>query len=461
MNKKGVVPFLFIGSIMILLIAALIGVAQAADQPDLSIPLTLEQVIEIALERNTAILAAQKGVEVEDKNLSIARRQRIPRVDLFGSYQTFPSESRLPTREREFLALEEQNFSDLNNNLVTGGVRASVPLFTGGRIEAEIRAGEHATGVARQGFQKGRDELIFQVTLVYHQILMLQKLKEADELAVGNLIESKRIIERFVEVGKAPRLDLLRIETRLANVRQELIRANNAIEVADARLKTLMGLEGATKRIVLAGTLAYVPQPVDLQEGIRQALERQPSYLAQKEKVELLKQKVLIAQSERLPQISLSGGYLIAHGFESDRSEDATEAMVSLSIPIFDGGLIRTRVAREQAELERAQREEEGIKLSVIFDVKRSYQDLIEADERVKNTEVSLDAAREGLRIEQLKLETGKGIVNDVLDAQADLLKAEVNYAEALADHRVAYAALRRAIGDIEHQTFRQEVNQP
>lgn len=445
---------------MILLIAAPIGMAQTAEQPpDLSSPLTLEQVIEIALERNPALLAVQKGIEVEEKSLSIARKQRIPRVDLFGSYQTFLSESRLPTREREFLALEEQNFSDLNNNLVTAGVRASVPLFTGGRIDAEIRAGEHATVVARQGFQKGRDDLIFQVTLVYHQILMLQKLKEANEVAVGNLIESKRIIEKFVEVGKAPRLDLLRIETRLANVRQELIRANNAIEVSDARLKRLMGLEGLTKRVTFEGTLAYVPQPVDLQEAIQQALVRQPSYLAQKEKVDLLAQKVRIAQSERLPQISLSGGYLTAHGFESDRSEDATEAMVSLSIPIFDGGVIRTRVAREQAELEQARREEEELKLSVLFDVKKGYQDLIEADERVKNTEVSLDAAREGLRIEQLKLETGKGIVNDVLDAQADLLKAEVNYAEALADHRVAYASLRRAIGEIGPQIFREEIN--
>lgn len=442
---------------------ALSPVAQVAalEEPALTGPLTLERAIQMALERNAILQAAQKGIEVEEKGLSIARRQRLPRVDLFGSYQTFPSESRLPTREREFLALEEQDFSDLNNSLVTGGVRASVPLFTGGRIQAEVRSGEHATAMARHGFQQVRDDLVLQVAQVFYAILMLEKLKEANEVAVGNLVESKRVIKKFVEVGKAPRLDLLRIETRLANVRQELIRANNAIEVADARLKTVMGLEGVTQRLVLDGELAFVPRPVDLPMSIQQALERQPAYLGQKEKVKLLEQRVRAAQSERLPQVTLSGDYLAAHGFESDRSEDATEAMLSLSMPVFDGGLIRTRVAQKRAELERAQSELEGLKLSVTFEVQKAYQDLVEAVERVKNTEESLEAARESLRIEQFKLEAGKGIVNDVLDAQADLLKAEANYAEARADHRVAHAALKRAIGAVEPQMFREEVGQP
>lgn len=445
----------------ILSISVLMAWAQVADGPDPSRPFTLTRAIEMALERNATLRAAQKGIEVEDRGLSMARRQRIPRLDIFGSYQAFPTDSRLPTREREFLALEEQEFSDLNDQLAAGGIRASVPLFTGGRISAEIRSGEHATAIAMQQFYQSRDDLILQVAGVFYKILELQKLKEADEVAVGNLVESKRIVEKFVEVGKAPKLDLLRIETRLAHVRQGLIRVNNAITVANARLKTLMGLEGVAPRIAIEGRLAYQAWPLDLQQNIQQALERQPSYLSQKEKVKLLEQKVRVAQSERLPQVMASGDYIAVHGFESDRTYEATEAMVSLSMPVFDGALIRNRIAREHAELDKARSELEALRLSVMFEVQKAYQYLLEAEEQVKNTEVGLGSAREGFRIEQVKLDAGKGIVNDVLDAQADLLKAEGNYAEALADIRVAYVTLKWAIGAIDLIDLQEEGIQP
>jgi len=51
------------------------------------------------------------------------------------------------------------------------------------------------------------------------------------------------------------------------------------------------------------------------------------------------------------------------------------------------------------------------------------------------------------LRLEQLKYANGKGLVNDVLLAQAKLLQVQVGYYTALRDYGVAQAALRRAIG--------------
>ena len=55
--------------------------------------------------------------------------------------------------------------------------------------------------------------------------------------------------------------------------------------------------------------------------------------------------------------------------------------------------------------------------------------------------------ADEALRIEQVRLKTGKGVINDVLDAQADQLISKVEHVTALINHRVAMATLVHATG--------------
>jgi outer membrane protein TolC len=68
----------------------------------------------------------------------------------------------------------------------------------------------------------------------------------------------------------------------------------------------------------------------------------------------------------------------------------------------------------------------------------------------VQAAEAGLAQAREALRIEQLRLTLGRGIITDVLLAQADLLRAEVTHDEALAANQIARVQLQRALGTLE-----------
>lgn len=89
------------------------------------------------------------------------------------------------------------------------------------------------------------------------------------------------------------------------------------------------------------------------------------------------------------------------------------------------------------------------VELNIKAQVRSAYLDILASEERVNAAEAALQQALESLRIEQLKLQTGKGIVNDVLDAQADQLQNEVNYLQAIADHNISIIALQRAVGRI------------
>lgn len=68
----------------------------------------------------------------------------------------------------------------------------------------------------------------------------------------------------------------------------------------------------------------------------------------------------------------------------------------------------------------------------------------------MRAAQTALAEAQEVLRIEQLKLSVGKGLVQDTLDAQPAALQAENNYSRALADANTAWVLLARATGTVE-----------
>jgi outer membrane protein len=244
-------------------------------------------------------------------------------------------------------------------------------------------------------------------------------------------------------------VDLFKVNTRLAAVRQELIRVRNEVELAHAVLKTLMGLD-VTEPITVKGALGTEAIPLALVQDLRESERRRPELQARRRAVEVQAQQVRIARGARLPSVSLRTQYMGGAG-ESEFGQPLGDfvAGVNISIPLFTGGQLTARIAQEEARLARARQEFEKARLDIQLDVQSAHLQITEARERVATAQAALDEAREALRIEQLKTEVGRGIIEDLLDAQAAELQAETNHTRALADYNTALVARRKAIGRI------------
>ncbi len=411
------------------------------------LPLTLEQAIRMAQTRNPGYRSTVIAGEVAQFDHETARRQRYPRVDLFASYLGAPIEDKrlIPRTLLEDLSQDEK----FDNQIATLGVRARLPVYTGGRIDAQIRAAEDTREKAGFEARQTLENLVFDVTRTFYTLLVLDRIRVAEQASVQDLEESQRVIQQLFDVGRTARLDLLRVATRLANVRQALIRTDSTIETTQARMRRLIGLDETDRRPPrLLGDLSYRPAPPgDLEELTGKALEQRPAYRALQAQLAAQDQRQRIARSERRPQVNLDAVYLGAAGLDNDTSADDATLSLTFSLPVFDGGVIRSRVNRENARYRQLQQRLADLRLQVSFEVQASVNAIREAGERVNNTEAALATAQEALRVEQKKLVVGKGIINDVLDAQSDALRVEVDHATALADHRIALAALARATG--------------
>lgn len=429
--------------------------------------LSLEQVLNLALENNHKLKSSEASVRAASKGLSVAKSMRWPMVKFSTFYEGFPLEPKLliprhmdiPTAEQ--VMPMPQGMLDFFNrqfhrNIFNISVSASWQLFTGGKISGLVNLTRSATELAQENLQFTKDELIFNVSKTYYKILQLQKVVEAQQKSVETLQESYRRVEQFVEQGKATQLDLYRLEARLANVEQSLIQSRGMLQKTYVLLNTLLGSEDVSQPLSLSDSLRVAPLEIDRETATAEALQNNPEFLALRHAVEMQEQKVRIARSVLFPNLTANAMYKLATTTSEEQLfdkefgdfRDDASILVTLSFPIFEPQSWN-KIGQEKALLQQKQEALQQLRLKVMQQVESTYLDVQESLKRIEAARKSLQAGRESLRIEQLKLQTGKGLVNDVLDAQADQLKAEVFYLQALADYNIAVVALKKAMGRI------------
>lgn len=445
-------PGIAAGVLSALLVAVPASVQPSAQAPSTGVVpsdgLTLAQVIDEALKQSPAIGAATAGLQVAAESARFARAEQLPRFDFASRYDYLGPRQQLPMRGAVFNLRQLVAPFDYNDTLYRVGAGVSLPLYSGGRISATIGREEFGQGRAQEDLRLSREELMTALARTYYRTLQLQEEVRATEASLASLRESQRLVRAQVDVGTAARVELLKINTRVAAVEQALIRVRNGEEVARTELTTLMGREGFTEKVQVRGPLAYTPGPRQLSEHLDLAIEQRPELRAQDLTVSMEQQNVRIAHAALLPQVNLNGFF---EGIAGNASPffDQESAFVAVSIPLF-AAQDRVRVARARVRVNEAQEQLRQLRLRTRLEVEQAYLSLDAAEQQIAAARTGVEEAQEVLRIEQLKLSVGKGIAQDTLDAQAAALEAQNNYSRALADANVARVALARATGTVE-----------
>jgi hypothetical protein len=111
---------------------------------------------------------------------------------------------------------------------------------------------------------------------------------------------------------------------------------------------------------------------------------------------------------------------------------------VQVDIPLFRGGAVRTQVAQARLRIDQARERLRDVELLIGEDLDRALTSLSDSRNRIGVTGKNVEAAAETLRIEQTTYQEGRNTVNDVLDAQAARLTADVEYSQAVVYYLLA-----------------------
>ncbi|QGN54871.1 TolC family outer membrane protein [Novosphingobium sp. Gsoil 351] len=426
----------------ILKTALLAGVALSA-APALANPDTLQEALVSTYQNNPTLLGARAQQRAVDEGVPIARADGLPSVNATAQYV-------------EFLKQSSNNFTAPARQ-VGANVDLSVPIYSGGAVKNGIRAAKTRVE-AGQADLRGTEASVFsQAVGAYMDVLRDQAIVGLSANNVKVLeVNLKAASDRF-EIGDLTRTDVAQSNSRLALARGDYRTAQANLISSRERYIQIVGKPPVD--LQPPPPLPGFPASVEDAEDV--ALANNPDLVAAKERSKAAGYDIDVAGAGRLPKLSVfSGGaytnYLntlggsAGAGVSFAQTATTAQAGVRATIPIFQGGRPAAQERRAQAQAAQTYENEIAVERDVIAQVRSAWSSYQAATAIIATNQVAVDAAAlslEGVRAENT---VGNRTILNILDAEQELLRAQVQLVTARRNAYVAGFTLLAAMGRAE-----------
>ena len=438
--------------------AVLAPPAGAESLPRLDGPLGVERAVELALAQNLRVRAAGADARTMDSMRREAQAPFWPQLAANGyvvDQRMAPNvySSAGSTMARNYQVFNADQSRDANVTLM-------YPIFSGGRDYYGYQAAARRAEAGQHMLKATEVDVAMQARIDYLAVLREQENLRVTTALLRDIEERLRVTRETFEAGRVPRFYVLRDETELANVQQMQAMAQSRVEQSLVALKTTLGLDLASA-LELTDRLEYRPSSVSVDEGVREASERQPEIQAAIKQRDAAAAEVRAAYGNYFPQVSLSYMYDWAwmrnRAWESQAASqrmrgDGSEgysAGVVVTLPVFDGFMRENALKTAKSKLDRAVQAEGLARQQIAKDVNQAALMLTAAEKSVEASRKGLEQAEEEARVIRERFQSGRGIQLEVLDAQVALTRARFNAVSALAEYQGAQAMWLRAIGRV------------
>lgn len=403
-------------------------------------PWTLDRAISCALTNGPDARLAQHRIASAEAAIQEANAAFWPRLQFGSSYTGSDNPMNVfgwALNQRAFSTAMDFNHPPTADDMNVRG-QVTVPLYSGGRNVAGRRAATANVEASRQEAFAVRNALEFEVARAYFTVVKAGQFIHAAEAAVHAYETNRAIASRRFDGGTILKTELLDVEVRLAQAREDLVRARNMKALAEHALGNLLGLENTPVTVAEALPELAVPGTSDF--------SRRPELRATHERQRAKEAEVRRAQAGYLPRLNAFGSYDRDEGWEFRGAGRSWTAGLLLQWDIWDGRLTAARVQGARADLDTARETDRKTRLAIELEVEQARLNLEAASERLGVTEKAVAQARESTALTRVRFDQGLALATQLIDAETALTTARVRRVEALADQRIAVAALRKAL---------------
>lgn len=397
--------------------------------------LSINDAVQMALERNNSIKIADQDTKVATANLKAAKGANGVSVSL---------SSNLSGSDGAMSSFEKGN---------SNGISASIPIYTGKKNELNINNSEANLLKSQLDLERTKETVRYDTIKAYYDILEAQQNVNINQESVNNYQSHLTDVQNLYSGGAVPRSDLLRSEVALSNAQQSLILAQNTYDINVSTFRNIIKLDRA-ESVTLTDGFSYTPVKMSLNECLDYALSSRRDAMSSKLDLDIAKNNIDIAKAGYLPTVDFS----LSTNWDKQPLPSSNDydyrATVSANWNLFDSNITRANIEAAQAEYDRA-----GYTLSETLDnidleVRQAYLNMREAEKRFNSTALAVKQAEEDYFIATEKYRVGEGIILDVIDAELALSQARLNYSSAQYDYARYKANLEYAIGVPEGESI-------
>ncbi|MGB7419808.1 MAG: TolC family outer membrane protein [Erythrobacter sp.] len=413
---------------------------------------TLREALAAAYNSNPTLEAARADQRAIDEEVPIQRAPGLPSLNTTATHI-------------EFIRQSANAFAPPTRNLNVGN-QLNIPIYSGGAVRNGINAAEERVQASRADLRATESGIFSQTVAAYMDVLRTEALVSlaANQVEVLD-VTFQSTSDRF-EIGDVTRTDVAQAQSRLAVATGDLQTALANLVAARETYTQLVGRQPTD--LQAPPPLPNLPDTVGI--AVVTALENNPDLIAVKERAQAAGFDTEVAGAGRLPRLAAFAnadysnffGTLGSQVLQGLVQEEVTGNLgVTLTIPIFQGGLPAARQrqagARESAALERVIE----VERAVIQQTRAAYINWQASLAVIESSQTAVDAAEfslEGVRAEN---SIGNRTILDVLNAEQELLSARAQLVTARRNAYVAGFSLLAAMGRAEARDLNLDTGGP
>ena len=434
----------YVTGVIVTIFVALTGTGVAASPGADTPALTLQNSIDIALERSVIIDSAREDTRASELGEKGARTSFYPTLSTSYNYTKLhepPTSKTLGTQ----LGTRDN---------YTWEMELSQPVYTGGKLSGNYRISKLGVEISRLGEIQAKRDIVLEVKESYFGILKAERILDVARQAVEQLEAHRDTAQNFFDVGIIPKNDLLYAEVELANGQQDLVRAENGVALAKAKFNTVLRRD-IDEPVVVEDILNYSSFQQDLAECLDIAMDERVIIEEYDLRIRQAKEAVTVARSDLYPSVSVVGNYS-KYGDDPDlrgsRYQDQEEwyLMAVANWDIWEWGKTKYNIGARLSRAKQARNTLDNVKDQIALEVKNAFLLMKEAERHIMVAQVAITQAEENFRISEERFREQVATSTDVIDAQTLLTKTRSDYYNALSDYKLALARLERAMGVID-----------
>lgn len=428
----------------------------------MSAPLTADEAVRIALQKNSNIVQAEASVLSARSGLWSAYSRVVPSVGIDANRSGSFTEEASGTQAFGSRAFPSSSFDSERYN-GSYGVSGRWSVFDPSAIAglSSARAGMRG---ATYGRAASRADVRLETRRRFYTVVRAMHLAGVSSQALRLSRDDERRVRALFEVGSVSKSDLLKAQVRTGQSQLDSLLSDHAVIVQRLALAQQLGMNERDMSEV-DSTLRATHENIDAATMLSDARRQRPDLAAAESNLRAAELALRSAHWARLPSLTLSGSYTptsvsSSRFFTTAERDTATvtdsEArrswggQLSVNFNLFDGFATDARVAGARSRLLQARETRDALLRNLEGEVRQAllgYQEAIEREALARRT---LASAAENLNLVQQKYNVGSATILDLIDAQVQQQRAQSDLVSALADIRVAEAAVDRVRGNGE-----------
>ncbi|MGL4253872.1 MAG: TolC family protein [Fusobacteriaceae bacterium] len=398
--------------------------------------LTLEEAIELSIDRSREIKIAEKNLEISKKNVSSAFKLALPSVVYSGQYQKGEYERGLGVN---------RTVDDKTGYTQSLGI--SQPLFQGGTVIGAIKGAKVYQSSANLEYLASKRDIRLEVVNIYSSIIKNERDIQAFEASQKELLARYERQKTQFEMRLIVKTDLLKTEYSLLDVEAKIEKSVNEIKILKENLKLKLRIPSEEEiQLTEFRVKDNLTAEIDYENDLRQAKEESISALLAQNNVEISEVEKIRKRAELLPKVDgfmKYGTFAEQQKYSDTIDEGEWRGGISVNWNVFQFGKDYDLYSASKIEIEKQTLNQDIARDNIELNLNSAYLNMLNLEKIKASQYKAMMAAEENFMMDVERYEAGIITTVDYLTSETQLREARVAYNKTLDEYYLAFEKYR------------------